>query len=192
MAKFVLDFQKNKKQTAILITLGAVFALIAYLNFILIPQAVSVIGTFKNMSKLGIDLKSAARDITKIGGLEKEMTSYGEKMERYVKMLPAENEIPAFLENLSAMARDANVRIAAITPVAGKEQEGEKGRIYQEMPIQISAKSGFHELGHFLASLESSDRFIKVVDIEIKGNTVTPKRHDIDLWLTTYVLVKGK
>lgn len=192
MAKFAIDFQKNKKQTAILITLGAVFALIAYLNFLLIPQAASVVETFRTMSKLNSDVKGAVRNIAAIGALEKEIAVSDEKIERYVKMLPAEKEIPAFLENLAAMARDANVRIVAITPVAGKETEGEKGRIYQEMPIQISAKSGYHELGHFLASLESSDRFIKVVDIDIRGNSSMPKRHDIDLLLTTYVLIKGK
>lgn len=192
MAKFALDFQKNKKQTAILITLVAVFALIAYLNFMLIPQAGSAIDTFRNVSKLNGEVKGALRDIKTIGDLEREISSYDEKIERYVKMLPAEKEIPAFLDSLAVMARDANVRIVAITPVAGKETEGEKGRIYQEMPIQISAKSGFHELGRFLASLESSDRFIKVVDLDIRGNNATPKRHDVDLLLTTYVLVKGR
>lgn len=192
MAKFILDFQKNKKQTALLITLGAVLAFIAYLNFLLIPQAASVISTFKNMAKLNADVRGAVSDIASIGSLEKEISSYDEKIERYVNMLPAEKEIPALLENLAAMARDANVRIVAITPVTGKETDGEKGRIYQEMPIQISAKSGYHELGRFLLSLESSDRFIKIVDMEVRGNSTTPKRHDIDLLLTTYVLLKGK
>lgn len=192
MAKFSFDFQKNKKQTAILVTLAAVFALLAYLNFVLIPQAASVFSAFGKISKLKAEIRGMKADISTIDKLKSDLAGYDSRIERYIKMLPAEREIPALLESLAVMARDANVRIVAITPVAGKETEGEKGRVYQEMPIQISAKSGYHELGRFLASLESSPRFMKVVDMEIRGNKAAPKKHDIDLMLTTYVLVKGK
>ncbi|MBP7056735.1 MAG: type 4a pilus biogenesis protein PilO [Candidatus Omnitrophica bacterium] len=192
MGKFSIDFAKNKKQTAILITLVAVAAFILYLNLMLLPQLSSLGDNFKKIARLDSDLREAERDVSTIGNLERGISVYDEKIEQYVKMLPAEKEIPALLENLASMARDANVRIVAITPVTGKETEGEKGRIYLEMPIQISAKSGFHELGRFMSSLESSGRFMKVLDIEIKGNPSTPKRHDVDLLLTTYVLVKGK
>jgi len=192
MGKFTIDFEKNKKQTAILITLVAVAAFILYLNLMLIPQLSLLGDNFKKIARLDSDLRGAERDVSTIGNLERGISVYDEKIEQYVKMLPAEKEIPALLENLASMARDANVRIVAITPVTGKETEGEKGRIYLEMPIQISAKSGFHELGRFMSSLESSGRFMKVLDIEIRGNPSTPKRHDVDLLLTTYVLVKGK
>lgn len=192
MAKFIFDLQKNKKETAILIALVSVLALLGFLNFVFIPQAASVFGTFSKISKLKADAKGMKADIATIGKLKNDIAGYDSKIERYVSMLPAEKEIPALLESLASMARDANVRIVAITPVAGKETEGEKGRIYQEMPIQISAKSGYHELGRFMASLESSPRFMKVIDIEIHGNKLSPKKHDVDLMLVTYVLLKGK
>lgn len=192
MAKFTFDFQKNKKQTALLVTLAVVLGLLAYLNFILIPQVVSVFGAFGKISKLKAEVKGMKADISTIDKLKNDLAGYDGRIERYIKMLPAEQEIPALLESLAVMARDANVRIVAITPVSGKEAEGEKGRVYQEMPIQISARSGYHELGRFLASLESSPRFMKVVDMEVHGNKTAPKKHDIDLMLTTYVLVKGK
>lgn len=192
MAKFTFDFQKNKKQTAILVALAAALALLAYLNFILIPHAASVISAFGKISRQKAEVKGMKADISMIGKLKNDLAGYDGRIERYIKMLPAEQEIPSLLESLAVMARDSNVRIVAITPVSGKEAEGEKGRVYQEMPIQISARSGYHELGRFLANLESSPRFMKVVDIEIRGNKTAPKKHDIDLMLTTYVLVKGK
>lgn len=192
MARFTLDLQKNKKQAAIFVTLLAVVLLVGYLNFFLIPQTASAVAALKGAAKLGREVAVARADIARTPALRKDLDAYSAKIERYVKMLPVEAEVPAFLESLSAMARDANVKIVAIAPVPGKETESPRGRIYQEMPIQINARSGYHELGRFLANLENSDRFMKVVDIEIRSDKASPKRHDVDLLLLTYVLLQGK
>ena len=106
-------------------------------------------------------------------------------------MLPVEQEVPKLLEMLSTMARSSNVKIVGITPLASKQEESPE-KIYQEIPILISAKSGYHELGRFLSDLESSDRFMKVSDIDIKENKSNVKRHDVELLVVTYVLLEGK
>lgn len=192
MARFVLDLQKNTKQTAIVIAAAAVVCLIAYFYFLLVPRAVSAFTALADAAKLSAEVKNAESDISRIEKLKNDLSGYNAKIDRYVKMLPIEAEVPAFLENLSVMAKDANVRIVEINPMPGKGAEGQGGRIYQDMPIQISARSGYHELGRFMTNLESSDRFMKVVDIEIKSDKASPKKHIVDLVLLTYVLLKGK
>ena len=191
MARFVLDFQKNAKQTAILITLVAVGGLVAYLNFLLIPQAGAAIQAMKDASALSAEVKTVSENIARIPVLTKTVDAQDAKLDGYAKLLPMEQEMPSFLENLSVMARAAGVRIVAITPMPGKELGTEKGRIYQEMPIKIDALSGYHELGAFLSELERSDRFMTVVDIEIRGRKGSPKRHDIESVLLTYVLMES-
>ena len=106
-------------------------------------------------------------------------------------MLPAEQEIPKLLEDLSDMAKRANVKILGITPMASK-QEAQPAEIYQEIPILINAKSGYHELGKFLSDLENAGRFMKVADIKIKENKVSPKKHDVELLVLTYKLLRNK
>ena len=39
--------------------------------------------------------------------------------------------------------------------------------------------------------LENEDRFMKVVDIDIKENKAAPKRADVELLVLTYVLLGG-
>ena len=90
------------------------------------------------------------------------------------------------------MAKSANTKIVGIMPVTGKEEKAEKNQIYKEIPILISAKSGYHELGRFLNSLENSDRFMKVGDMHIRANPATPKKHDVELLVLTYILLKGR
>jgi len=192
MKQFTLDLEKNKKEVLIAAAVLGVAAFAGYLYFLFIPQAASAFSSLAEIAKVRADVARTERDIAERAKYERELAGYGEKLDRYIKMLPVEAEVPSLLEMLSAMARDANVRIAGITPVMGKETEGQKGRIYQEMPIQLNARSGFHELGHFIASVEASDRFMKVVDIEIKADRASPKRHVVDLVLLTYVLSQGK
>ena len=43
-----------------------------------------------------------------------------------------------------------------------------------------------------MAKLEDADRFMKVADIDIKANKATPKKHDVELLVLTYVLAKAK
>jgi Tfp pilus assembly protein PilO len=182
--------KSNQKQLIVLFGLVALTLLIVYANFILIPQVSGLFGSVVRMGKAGADLKNATADVSRIDDMRGAMTSYREKVERYEKMLPAEQEIPSLLENLSSMAKSSGVKIVGITPVSSREESRAKKQVYKEIPIQISAKSGYHELGIFLAGLENADRFMKVSDIQIKSNSGSPKKHDVELMVLTYVLAR--
>jgi Tfp pilus assembly protein PilO len=96
------------------------------------------------------------------------------------------------LENLSEMAKDSNIKIVGIVPAISyfkDDKSANKSQIYREIPILITAKSGYHELGHFLNNLENADRFMKVADIDIKSNKTSPKKHDVELMVCTYILL---
>ena len=186
------DLTANKKKLMVLVGVIAILIVVVYFNFILAPQTMWVIKSVSNMSKSRSDLANARADITKIEKLRTDMTSFEEKVDKYEKMLPAEQEIPSLLENLSAMARNSGIKIVGITPVVSKDEKVDKNRIYKEIPILISAKSGYHELGRFLSALENADRFMKVADMEIKSNTTSPKKHDVELMVLTYALLRAK
>ncbi|MDP3804073.1 MAG: type 4a pilus biogenesis protein PilO, partial [Candidatus Omnitrophota bacterium] len=143
-------------------------------------------------NKMKADIKSQEIEIANIDKYKSEIGAYKDKVERYERMLPAEQEIPTLLESLSGMARSSGVKIVGITPVAISEEKKQEGQIYREIPILISAKSGYHELGNFLDKLEDSDRFMKVADIEIKANKAAPRKHDVEQLVLTYVLLKGR
>ncbi len=188
-----IDFKKNQKQIMIFLVLMAVLLVIVYFNFILTPQVTRVVHVVIEMSRQGADLKNAKRDILNVPKFKHAILSYKEKVDSYERMLPAEQEIPTLLENLSAMAKSSGVKIDSIMPVAKKEEKAQNAaQVYQEIPIRITAKSGYHELGAFVANLENAERFMKVVDISIRSNKQSPKRHDVEILVLTYILTKGK
>ena len=188
MIKFLINF-KNTKQVALIALLISVGVIYLYVNFLLLPQINSVVKIYGKTNKLSVDLKDTEHDISEVDSLRKQAASYRGKIEEYERMLPAEQEIPKLLEDLSDMAKKSDVKIIGITPLPAKEESKAPDAIYQEIPILISARSGYHELGKFLSDLENSDRFMKVVDIKVKENKTTPKRHDVELFVLTYVLL---
>ncbi|MFA6141792.1 MAG: type 4a pilus biogenesis protein PilO [Candidatus Omnitrophota bacterium] len=185
-----IDIKNPKQQMMILMALGVVLGVVLYFSLLLKPQVFGVFNIAVKNNKMKGDLKSIEGDISNIERYKKDIASYKDKVDKYERMLPAEQEIPSLLETLSSMARGSGVKIVGIMPVPVKESKVKDEQIYQEIPILISAKSGYHELGSFLANLENSDRFMKVVDIGIKSNKLTPKKHDVELLVLTYILLK--
>lgn len=183
--------KKNPKQMMVVISVSGALALLFYFNFLLKPQFMSICSNRSKLNKVRADLKAARSDIAKIDSMRNTVEVYNKKLGQYEKTLPTEEGIPDLLESLSEMAKNANMRIAGIVPVDQKETKTES-RVYKEIPIMITANAGYHEMGRFLSGLENSDRFMKVVDMQIKANPVSPKKHNVELLVVTYVLLEGK
>jgi len=187
-----VDFKDKKTQVMILAGLLSILAVIVYASFILIPQIERVFEAVGQASKAGADLKVAQDNIANMLKYKANLDVYEEKVDRYEKMLPAKQEIPALLESLSSMAKNSDVKIVGIMPVVGKGDKVKKGQIYKEIPILINAQSGYHELGKFLSNMENADRFMKVSDIQIKSNSQIPRKHDVEILVLTYILLGTK
>lgn len=187
-----VDLKDPHTQTLLLTVLVALIAAILYLYFLFVPQVIRVFGLTARAGKISSDLKSARVVIKDFEKLKNELKEQSQKVESYEKKLPAEQEIPALLENLSGMARDSGIKIIGIVPAMSyfkDDKSIKKSQIYREIPILITAKSGYHELGHFLHNLENAGRFMKVADIDIKANKTSPKKHDVEMMVCTYILL---
>lgn len=184
---FLEDIKNDPRKLAAVVIAVALVLLLLYFNFILRPQVSQAASLVTKMNKMRADLKKTETDIAEIPKFKKDIRTYNDKVTYYEKMLPAEREIPSLLQSLSEMAKNSNVKIIGITPTVMSD---EKGTIYQELPILINARSGYHELGRFLSSLENSERFIKVADISVRSNGMNPKKHDVESLVVTYILLK--
>ena len=189
--KIFSDILKNQKQMLAIIAATVILALFLYITFVLSPQIVRIFGVSGQLAKARADLRDAESDIARIGNMKAAIEAYKTKVGRYEKTLPTEEGIPSLLESLSEMAKNSNMNIAGIVPVQPSDTRAQS-RVYKEIPITINAKAGYHELGYFMSSLENSDRFIKISDMQMKFNRPTPKKHDTELLVVTYVLLEGK
>jgi len=185
------NLKKNPKRMMVVMSSVMAFVFLLYFNFLLKPQVINVSDIRSKLDKAGADLRAARSDIAKISGMKSAVEAYSKKLDKYEKTLPTEEGIPDLLESLSEMAKNANMRIAGIVPIDKKETKSEN-RVYKEIPIMITAKAGYHGLGRFLSSLENSDRFMKVVDMQIKADPASPKKHVVEILVVTYVLLEGR
>ena len=187
-----LKLGKDKKEVAILIVLVIVLALVLYIFLFFKPALTSLTELLPKVYNKNAELKTALMDITNREVIKKKRDSLVLKVDEYEKMLPGKKEIPKFLESLSEVAAESGVKILSIKPIKLTDKEREQSAIYQEVPIQISAKCGYHQLGKFLEHLETGPRLMKVSDIEIEGGTKAVTEHNVKLMITTYTLKKGK
>ncbi|MDP3730825.1 MAG: type 4a pilus biogenesis protein PilO [Candidatus Omnitrophota bacterium] len=187
-----IDLKNTRTQILLLTILAALAAAALYIYFVFVPQVMRAFELTASTGKTKSELKSARTVIKDFERLKDELEEQSQKVESYEKKLPAEQEIPALLENLSNMAKESNIKIIGIVPAMSYSKEdksADKNQIYREIPILITAKSGYHELGNFLNNLENADRFMKAADISIEANKASPKKHDVELLVCTYVLL---
>lgn len=59
---------------------------------------------------------------------------------------------------------------------------------YTEVPITITAKSGYHQLGAFINRVENGKRLMKVADVDITFDNMNKTEHNVELLVMTYVL----
>jgi type IV pilus assembly protein PilO len=186
------DLKKDQKKMMILAALITITALFAYFHLLFLPQVSGLFSTVAKVNKLKTELKNAESDISKIGSMRAAIASYDEKIGRYGDLLPTEAGIPTLLESLSEMARSSGMKIVSIVPVEDRENKALRGQAYKAIPIMMTVRAGYHELGKFFSTLEDSERFMKIADIRIKSTATNPKKHDVELLVLTYILLEGK
>ena len=112
--------------------------------------------------------------------------------------MPNEGELPAVIELVSSLAAKSDVKIQTVFPqrspapsTAASSAPAPESTVYKEIPLQIDALAGFHELGTFLSLLEMGQKPMQVMSLRIAGNPKEPRRHQISLLVRAYFAVSG-
>lgn len=196
MFKFQFDklkerMDKNKKEATIIITAGSLLFAFIYFKIFIGPQIAGISALIPEVKKVRLDIGKTMDDISRKENFEKKLKQMEDEINLYIKKLPMEHEIPMLLEDISNMATTSNVKILGISPLGGGKEGGAKAKVYQGIPIMINAVGGYHELGVFINKLENADRFMEISDLKVNSNKADYRRHNIELIVSTYVLLKG-
>ncbi len=154
-----------------------------------------IIPTFKKwhdltpkVANLKVEVKSAKDSIDSIETLKNRLNNLKQQMGAYEGRLPQQKEIPVILERLSSMALESGVKITAIEPAKANSSSSPKD--YNEVPISLTAKCGYHQLGTFISKLENSPQFMRISNIKISRNPSDVYHHNIDLKISTFTLTE--
>ena len=183
----------EEKKKYIIIGIGAVI-LVLYVLIGIMPNIVKTI----NISRGANDVKNRIRVVNNqlddMDNMQTKLKLLRKKVDEYAQKLPDQKEIPRFLEDISGMAKKSGVKILEIVPHDLMESSagGKNNEFFKEMPVTITAKSGFHQLGYFVDNLESGGRFITVENLQIQGTSQNPNIHNVRLKVKAYVSTEKK
>ena len=91
-----------------------------------------------------------------------QMRQMEESFGALVRQLPSDTEVPGLLEDITFTGRGAGLQFEAI-----KLQPEKASEFYIELPISITVKGNYHDLGSFVSGVASLPRIVTLHDFSI-------------------------
>lgn len=182
---------KEKQKIYILAAIFGIVGLMLYYNLLLKPQFSSFIARNKEFRIVKERVKNGEALVADEAGIRKQHDNFKKQASYLEKRLPGQDQISSLLEDFSNVAESSGVKILRIKPLeapAPLSKQKSVNNSYTEFPILIEARAGYHQFGAFVNNLETTDRFIKITDIDMAGTDKDPRHQDIKIRIITYVL----
>jgi type IV pilus assembly protein PilO len=111
------------------------------------------------------DLEKARRTVSNLPQLEREQKELERKWRQAETLLPTTKEMPELLTEMTQAGEQAGVEFKLFKPEAARPQE-----FYNENPVQVQVKGGFHQVGVFLSRLANLSRIVNVTELHLDGS----------------------
>ena len=98
-----------------------------------------------------------------------------------VSQLPSDTEVPGLLEDISSKGELNGLTIEAIDLLDEELEE-----FYVELPISISARGSYHDLGAFVSGMAGLPRIVTLHDFEIEMSEDDSTDLRMDIMAKTY------
>ena len=176
-----------------LIGLLAIVAVWVYYGAVVKPLFRAV----AEVSQAGRVAKGQLREIEQAFTQEPQLRRQRLQLEQQVARLraaiPTEEELPAVIERLMELAGQTGVKLQLIVPqrplTNAAQTTGRSGvPPYTEIPIQLDALAGFHQLGAFLSRVEQGEHPMQLRSLRISKNPKLLRRQVVKMTLATYLL----
>ncbi len=184
LAKF--NALEPEKKTQILT--GLIFAVIAAnLLLVLAPLITAFLDMNQKVQKISAEVELARKDIAAKDQMKSAYKSSAETVSATERLTFKSDQVHQFLDVLSDMAKESKIQIESLAPVpvkSGGDLPRPLPKQYTLAGFELSGQAGYHELGSFVARLESAEPFVKVESIEVYHELSESRRsHRIKLRL---------
>ncbi|MFH1093809.1 MAG: type 4a pilus biogenesis protein PilO [Candidatus Omnitrophota bacterium] len=155
------------------------------LVLLIVPQIINmakVLGETNEKKKILSDLDQGIKNYT---ALELEFESLDNTYKDFIRGLPLQREFPVFLELLSKLARENDVKIIAMEP---QKVIDDPTLFFVKIPVLIDAYAGFHDLGKFINEIEYSQNFMTIDRIKITHADVNLDKQQVFMTVKTFCL----
>ena len=166
-----MDLSSQRKQLRILAVVLVVVGLFFGLQFSILPQIRSAGRLGSEWAALHGKVEQLQRDLRQMPEMEKKQVELAARTSTPSVSIPPEEQLPDLLDKIAQFARGARVRVVTLRPKQdlGHVQVGSSG--YLEIPLELVATAGYHQVGRFLDQLEQSDSLVRLRELEIQPGT---------------------
>jgi type IV pilus assembly protein PilO len=172
------------RQQKIGVLAGLIIALLALDYFFLYsPQSLKSAQLAQNIESGQQERDKKRKLAANLPKLEQQQKELDGMLKLAVAQLPDRKEIPDLLSSVSSKAREAGLEILIFRPRGENLQE-----FYAEIPVDIVARGGFHELVTFFDEVGRLNRLVNMQNIEMRNPKVQGERVSLDAstMATTY------
>lgn len=182
--------KKPGKKEKMLLKYFGIFALIAFgFQFLLIqPTRVKIAQKREEVQKINDEIQRAYEFLRDLNRIREEADKMEELWRIFKAKLPDSKQIPLLLNALANVANKANINYVSINtkPMETGEQQG--GLSYNRLPIEITLRCRYRNLGEYLANLRDMPRLVKVDSLKLRRNKDILPNIDVTIDVYTYVL----
>ena len=96
------------------------------------------------------------------GDLEERMALYERQVDKLEELIPAAEEVPVLLDDMSVRARQDGVEMTRLLP-----EPAEASTYYNKTSYEVAVVGDYHSVGHFLTDVASLSRIVNPVQLEL-------------------------
>ena len=129
--------------------------------------------------QLKTEFSFVSNRVANLAGLRKQMADVEEQFKEIKRQLPTEKEVPGLLEDITNIGIASGLKINSIAL-----QSERKDKYYIELPILISAKGSYHQVGKFVSGIAAIKRIVTLHDFQL--TPIDNEQLNINITAKTY------
>ena len=153
-----------KQRNFLLLGVVALVLIVPYQMYLLSPRREANAALLGRVESLEV-LNRRASVVSAQGGadLQERLALYERHVARLEQLIPAQEEVPALVDDVSNRARAMNVEVQAMQP-----QPDETTQYYTRTSYNMSVVGEYHDVGRFLAEVASLSRIVTPVQVDLQ------------------------
>lgn len=152
---------------AIIITAPSLILAILFILFIYSPKNREIQSLRDSIVKLNNEIVSSEIKVRRLDELKAENARLKAKLVELQEQLPEEKEVSTLLKQVSDLGIDSGLEILLWKPEARKQGTG---GLYVEIPVQVTAIGGYHDLGVFFSRISNIKRIVNLSNIKMNSH----------------------
>jgi type IV pilus assembly protein PilO len=190
MASVVDQFEKIPlKQRALALVMVLVLMSVGFYYFVYAPKAARLKADKIRLNELSSEVEVLQSIEAKNKEYKRMIAELSGQLDQARLQLPGEREIPVLLEQIAKFGKEAGVEFISFRPAAEVTKD-----FYNEVPMGLSIRGPFHNIGAFLDKISHYPRIISVSNLTM-GNAVEKEGYLMltsTCTATTYRYVQAK